>query len=122
MLVIYMGGFIFTASHGQTFLSPPAKPGFYLFDYHVFREKFTTFCDQITTFDKRSNIGYHFFLHIAVGSKRFVELTKDRIGIKAKGRRVLVEDGANKEREPAPLYGRDFGPKNTFLRLTNAYF
>jgi len=35
MLMIYMGGFISTASHGQTFLSPPAKPGVYLFDYYV---------------------------------------------------------------------------------------
>jgi len=34
-LMIYMGGFISTASHGQTFLSPPAKPGVYLFDYYV---------------------------------------------------------------------------------------
>jgi hypothetical protein len=35
MLMIYMGGFISTPSHGQTFLSPPAKPGVYLFDYYT---------------------------------------------------------------------------------------
>jgi hypothetical protein len=30
-----MGGFILTASHGQTFWSPPAKPGVYLLDYYM---------------------------------------------------------------------------------------
>ena len=59
---------------------------------------------------------------IAVGSKRFVEATKDRLGIKAKGRRVLEKDGSYEVREPAAAYGRDFAPKNTFLRLNNTYF
>ena len=58
---------------------------------------------------------------IAVGSKRFVEATKDRLGIKAKGRRVLGEDGSYELREPAAAYGRDFGPKNGSLSLENTY-
>jgi hypothetical protein len=58
---------------------------------------------------------------IAVGSKGFVEATKDRLGIKAKGRRVLEEDGSYEVREPAAAYGRDFGPKNGFLRPQNSY-
>jgi len=58
---------------------------------------------------------------IAVGSKRFVEATKDRLGIKAKGRRVLGEDGSYEVREPAAAYGRDFGPKNGSLSLENIY-
>jgi hypothetical protein len=58
---------------------------------------------------------------IAVGSKRFVEATKDRLGIKAKERRVLGEDGSYEVREPAAAYGRDFGPKNGSLSLENTY-
>jgi hypothetical protein len=58
---------------------------------------------------------------IAVGSKRFVEATKDRLGIKAKERRVLGEDGSYDLREPAAAYGRDFGPKNGSLRLESTY-
>jgi len=59
---------------------------------------------------------------IAVGSKRFVEATKDLLGIKAKGRRILAEDGADVVREPAAPYGRDFAPTNSSLRLNNTYF
>ena len=58
---------------------------------------------------------------IAVGSKRFVEATKGQLGIKAKGRRVLGEDGSYELREPAAAYGRDFGPKNGSLSLENTY-
>jgi len=58
---------------------------------------------------------------IAVGSKHFVEATKDRLGIKAKGRRVLEEDGSYEVREPAAAYGRDFGRKNGALSLENTY-
>ena len=58
---------------------------------------------------------------IAVESKRLVEATKDRLGIKAKGRRVLGEDGSYDLREPTAAYGRDFGPKNGSLSLENTY-
>ena len=58
---------------------------------------------------------------IAVESKRFVEATKGQLGIKAKGRRVLGEDGSYELREPAAAYGRDFGPKNGSLSLENTY-
>jgi len=59
---------------------------------------------------------------IGVGSKRFAEATKDRLGIKAKGRLVLGEDGSYEVREPAAAYGLDFNPKNGSLRLDNTYF
>jgi len=59
---------------------------------------------------------------IAVGSRRFVEATKDRLGIKAKGRRVLGGDGSYEVREPAPAYGHDFGIKKSSLNLQNTYF
>ena len=32
------------------------------------------------------------------------------------------EDGAYEVHEPAAPYGRDFGPRNSFLRLNNTYF
>ena len=41
---------------------------------------------------------------IAVKSKRLVEATKDRLEIKAKGRRVLGENGSYELREPAAAY------------------
>jgi len=59
---------------------------------------------------------------IAVGNKRFVETTKDLLGIKAKGRRVMGEEGSYEVREPPAAYGRDFGPKNSSLSLNNTYF
>ena len=59
---------------------------------------------------------------IAVGNKCFVEATKDLLGVKAKGRRVLGEDEAYEVREPAAPYGGDFTPKNSSLRLNNTYF
>lgn len=49
---------------------------------------------------------------IAVGGRRFVEVTEDRLGIKAKGRRVPGGDGSYEVREPAVAHGRDFGPEN----------
>ena len=51
-----------------------------------------------------------------------MEATKERLWIKAKGRRVLGENGSYEVREPAAAYGRDFGPENGRLRLQNTYF
>ena len=58
----------------------------------------------------------------AVGSKRFVEATKDLLGIKVKSRRILAEDGSYAVREPAAPYGRDFAPENSSLSLNSTYF
>lgn len=59
---------------------------------------------------------------IAVGSKRFVETTKERLGIRAKGRKVFNNNGAYELREPAVPYKGDFEPENGVLRLENTYF
>jgi putative transposase len=59
---------------------------------------------------------------IAVGNRRFAEATKDRLGIKAKGRRVIGGDGSHEVRELPVAYGRDFGPKNGPLSFQNSYF
>ena len=59
---------------------------------------------------------------IAVGSKGFVEATKERLGIRAKGRKVFRNNGAYELREPAAPYKGVFGPENGVLRLENTYF
>ena len=57
-----------------------------------------------------------------VGSKEFVEATKERLGIRAKGRKVFRNNGAYELREPAAPYKGDFDPENGVLRLENTYF
>jgi len=59
---------------------------------------------------------------IAVGTKGFVEATKERLGIRAKGRKVFSNNGAYELREPAAPYKALFDLKNDVLRLENAYF
>jgi putative transposase len=59
---------------------------------------------------------------IAVGSKRFVETTKRRLGIKARGRHVLGKNGRYELREPPAPYNGHFAPENAILSLENTYF
>ena len=59
---------------------------------------------------------------IAVGSKGFVEATKERLGIKAKGRRVLGNNETYELREPEVPYWVNLDPENDVLRLENTYF
>ena len=59
---------------------------------------------------------------IAVGFKGFVEATKERLGIRAKGRKVFRNNGAYELREPTTPYKRVFDPENGVLRLENTYF
>ena len=50
-------------------------------------------------------------------------MTKERRGIKAKGRRVTAQNTSYELREPAAVpYKAVFGVKNDLLRLGNAYF
>jgi REP element-mobilizing transposase RayT len=60
---------------------------------------------------------------IAVGSQNFIEETKTRLGIKAKGRRV---EGHPEElcvlREESVPYNAVFAPENDALRVENAFF
>ncbi len=59
---------------------------------------------------------------ISVGNKGFVEATKKRLGIRAKGRKVFRNNGAYELREPAAPYKGVFDPENGLLRLENTYF
>ena len=59
---------------------------------------------------------------IAVGSKSFIEATIKRLGIKARGRKVIGGNKSYELREPAVPYGANFTPENGLLRLQNTYF
>ncbi len=58
---------------------------------------------------------------IAVGSKAFVERTKERLGISAKGRKVLEAKGGYQLREALASYSHGFAPEIGPLRLQNTY-
>jgi len=58
---------------------------------------------------------------VAVGSREFVERTKERLGIRAKGREVLKAGDGYELREPAAPYEANSGHENADLRMQNAY-
>jgi hypothetical protein len=59
---------------------------------------------------------------IAVGSKAFIEATIKKLGIKAKGRKIVGSEKSYELREPGVPYGGNFTPENGLLRLQNTYF
>ena len=59
---------------------------------------------------------------IAVGSKAFVEKTKEELGTKAIGREVIGENGTYELRDPEIPYGFNFTDENVGLRPENMYF
>ncbi|MEA1884954.1 MAG: hypothetical protein U9N62_10615 [Thermotogota bacterium] len=59
---------------------------------------------------------------IAVGSKSFVEGIKEKLGIRAKGRKVGKSGGLYHLREAQVPYNSDFTPENNELRAKNTYF
>jgi len=60
--------------------------------------------------------------NIAVGSKSFIEVTIKRLGIKAKGRKIIGSNKSYELREPAVSYGGNFTHENSLLRPQNTYF
>ena len=59
---------------------------------------------------------------IAVGSESFVMMTKEKLGIKAKGREVVGGDGSYELREAPAAYNGILGHENDVLRSENTYF
>ena len=59
---------------------------------------------------------------IAVGSENFIEVTKNLLGIKAKGRKKINSGKDYELREPPAPYHTNFAYKNDALRLKNTYF
>jgi len=58
---------------------------------------------------------------IAVGSKTFIEVTKEKLGVKAKGRKVVGTDDRYELREEQSTYDDVFGLQKNTLRPKNAY-
>jgi hypothetical protein len=59
---------------------------------------------------------------VAVGAKTFVEATLKKLGIRAKGRKVLGADERYMLREPPAAYGVNFALENDTLSKENSYF
>ena len=58
---------------------------------------------------------------IAVGSKSFVEVIKEKLGIRAKGRKVGRSGELYHLREAQVPYNSDFTPENSDFRAINTY-
>ena len=58
----------------------------------------------------------------AVGTGGFVKATRERLGIKAKGRQVVGENGSYQLKDPETAYTGNFDMENGDLRFENAYF
>ena len=59
---------------------------------------------------------------IAIGTQRFVENTKQALGIRAKGRKIVEVGEAYQLREPQVSYPSNFGRKNDDIGAENTYF
>jgi putative transposase len=59
---------------------------------------------------------------IAVGSEQFVERTKEMLGRKAKGRKLVEKEKIFHLREHAVPYMANFGIKNNDIGGENSYF
>lgn len=59
---------------------------------------------------------------VAVGSELFVRATKEKLGIKAKGREVFGTDGSYELREDAARYEPVLGLEKVALSSENAYY
>lgn len=59
---------------------------------------------------------------IAVGTQGFVEKTKQKLGIRAMGRKVAGTGEAYQLRDPQVSYPSNFGPENKDIGAENTYF
>ena len=59
---------------------------------------------------------------IAVGTQGYVEKTKQKLGIRAKGRKVVETGEAYQLREPQVSYPSNFGFENDDIGAENTYF
>ena len=57
-----------------------------------------------------------------VGSERFVERTREELGIRTKGRKLLESGEAFQLREPVACYSGISGIKNDNIGAKNGYF
>jgi hypothetical protein len=80
---------------------------------------FTVTSNHIHLLDKRDG---KWTESIAVGSELFVSTTKDKLGIKAKGRDVFGTDGSYELREDPGHYKQLLGHEKAGLSPENAYY
>ena len=59
---------------------------------------------------------------IAVGSERFLQLIREKLGHQAKGRRIIDDNEAFALREPHLPYNTDFDHQTSLLTSENAYY
>jgi putative transposase len=59
---------------------------------------------------------------VAVGSRSFVDTTREKLGIKVRGREVIEKNGSYELRESPAPYRAILGDENNSIRLQNAYF
>ena len=59
---------------------------------------------------------------VAVGSRAFVAETKERLGVRAKGRKLVGKSECCELREPPAPYNGILGPENEALRLQSEYY
>jgi REP element-mobilizing transposase RayT len=58
---------------------------------------------------------------VAVGSELFVRATKTKLGLRAKGRKVMAQGDSHSLREPIASYKGNMRVENEALRLRNSY-
>jgi len=68
---------------------------------------------------KRKN---HWTESIAVGNKEFVEKVKEKLGFKARGRRVESSEAGTELRERVSAYKADFDVENICLSQNSSHF
>ena len=59
---------------------------------------------------------------IAVGSERFIEAIREKLGYLANGRKIVEKDDTLSLREPHVSYSTNFDPQNSLLSFENAYY
>ncbi len=59
---------------------------------------------------------------VAIGDRLFVEETKEKLGIKAKGRKIIAGSGEFMIRETQQPYEANFDPKKVHLSAENTFF
>ena len=59
---------------------------------------------------------------IAVGSEVYVRETKEKLGMKVKGREAIGTNGSYELREPETPYNGSLGPENADLSLDNKFY
>ena len=109
-----------------------AKKRYAMIDYTGLRDAlgFRSFQDLVVSYEKRIEASLEkdnirdakWTESVAVGIEPFVRRTKTKLGIRAKGRKVVGEHSSCSRRESASTYETHLGGKNAALRSQNEYF